>query len=108
MLRFGSTDSVVTFQDIGGNGTADLTKIVPSGYDEFSTDQVYIDTLKSDGTTDESYQWIHTARKHGWYADGGDGDLVEEDDVTFDPGAGVSVTGEDGLYLNFSTTAFVD
>ena len=91
-----------------GNMTAkdlDLTLITVSGYDEVSADEVNIQVLNAYGQTATTYYWFDLpdeGLEAGWYD--GDTEPIELGAVTFAPGTGMWVSGQDGYFLNFPET----
>ena len=93
-LRFGATAV--------GNmlaRTIDLNELKITGY-EGDTDVAFLDILNNDGTTAVQYQWLEVDPDFpaGWYLDY---TPVEDGVQTFDPGAGMWVTGDDGYSIEF-------
>ena len=89
----------VGFTEVGGTGF-NLTSLKLDVEGACNGD-IYIEILDSLGRTTDTYYWYQNARgkEDGWYND--DGDLIGEDvdDVVFNPGTGLWLTGIDGEIL---------
>ena len=87
------------FVSVGGDGV-DLTSIKVGG-DAYnagdSFDEVEIQILKFDGTSDATYLWIDIEGDYaaGWYD--GDFEPIEEGMVFLDPAKGLWIQGLDGV-----------
>ena len=93
------------FTDIGESKEIDLTALSIKGYDEVSADEVNIQVLNAYGQTATTYYWFDLpdeGLKAGWYD--GDTEPIELGAVTFAPGTGMWVSGQDGYFLNFPET----
>ena len=89
--------------------TVDLSKTYIDGDFEECVEDVELQTLTETGASDESYLWsdytvpavVSPTHQdivvYGWYNE--DGDLVEEGDVTADPGMGFWVQSGDECYV---------
>jgi hypothetical protein len=75
-----------------------ITDLIPTGEDIDGEGGIYINTLDAFGRTVDAYYWIDWGGEDvGWM----NGDF-EKVDVTFEPGQGLWVTGEnDTTYLRF-------
>ena len=86
-----------------GKENVDLTSIKVGG-DAYtagdSFDEVEIQILKYDGSTDATYMWLDSTGDFdpGWYDDY---ELVEEGSVSLPAGQGFWIPGLDGLELRF-------
>ena len=80
-----------------------LTNITPAGFDK-TTGGVAIQILNNYGSTTKTYKYYKGGRgsyaTEGWYD--GTTRITPENDVAFEPGAGLWVTGSDGYTLTFS------
>ena len=96
-LRLGATLVSPQFLGIGTTGgVMKLEDLVPVG--DVDTDGgFYIDILNYHGGTAESYQWIDWGEgdTQGWC----DGDYAIVEGVSFAPGQGLWIIGDDGQYL---------
>ena len=104
-LKAGGTVVVSQFINIGLSEATSLVDIKPTG--DGVSDNVEIQTLTAGGTTDQSYMWIDYAGE-GWDEEGWIDNNAElgdyyplVTDVTFEPGQGLWVFGQNGLSIRF-------
>ena len=99
----------VGFTEVGGTGF-NLTSITPN-VDGPCYGGIYIEMLDSAGYTIEggTYYWYQNTsgfRDDGWYNDDGDKIGEDVDDVVFNPGDGLWLTGIDGEALTTAGKVF--
>ena len=96
-------DTVVTLREgfiASGNMTPvaiDLLDLIPGG--EYGSDDITVQTLNFDGTTDKMYTFGKDRRGNWFWSDVDTGDKIEEGDVVINPGQGLWIGGVDGATL---------
>ena len=97
-LREGFIMVTPSFVDVAdAKAGIDLLDLIPGG--EYGSDDITVQTLNFDGTTDKMYTFGKDRRGNWFWSDVDTGDKIEEGDVVINPGQGLWIGGVDGATL---------